>query len=76
MGWDDQEGQVTEAELARVLKAISGLLKWRRERKVFQERKNNTEMFRTQNEQGKENTSQDRGGMFLGVAGDKTEEPR
>lgn len=35
MGWDDQEGQVTEAELARVLKATSGLLKWRGERKVF-----------------------------------------
>jgi hypothetical protein len=67
---------VTEAELARVLKAISGLLKWRRERKVFQARKNNTEMFRTQNEQGKENTGQDGGGMFLGVAGDKMEEPR
>lgn len=35
MGWDDQEGQVTEAELARVLKATSDLLKWRGERKVF-----------------------------------------
>ena len=33
-------------------------------------------MFRTQNEQGKENTGQDGGGMFLGVAGDKMEEPR
>lgn len=76
MGWDDQEGQVTETELARVLKAISGLLKWRGERKVFQARKNNIEMFRTQNEQVKENTGQDRGGMFLGVVGDKMEEPR
>lgn len=57
MGWDDQEGQVTETEHARVLKAISGLLKWRGERKVFQARKNNIEMFRTQNEQGKENTA-------------------
>lgn len=76
MGWDDQEGQVTETELARVLKAISGLLKWRGERKVFQARKNNIEMFRTQNEEGKENTGQDRGGTFLGLAGDKMEEPR
>lgn len=32
MGWNDQEGQVKEAELAKVLKAISALLTQRGER--------------------------------------------
>ena len=40
---------------------------------MIQARGNNTEMFRTQNEQGSENPGQDGGGMFLAVARDKME---
>lgn len=37
---------------------------------------NNTEMFRTQNEQGRENPGRDGGGMALAVARDRMEGPR